>query len=47
MGCSLEDREQLLGHKTNNVNISGYTKQDIIGHRKLYDKWNPYQDSNF
>lgn len=47
MNCSLEDREQLLGHKTNNVNISGYTKQDIIRHRKLYDKFNPYQESNF
>ncbi|HDZ16648.1 hypothetical protein LCGC14_0666480 [marine sediment metagenome] len=47
MGCPLEDREQLLGHKTRNVNISGYTKQDIIRHRKLYDKWNPYKDLNF
>ena len=47
MNCSLEDRELLLGHKTRNVNISGYTKQDIIRHRKLYDKWNPYKDSNF
>lgn len=46
MDCSLEDRELLLGHKTRNVNISGYTKQDIIRHRKLYDTWNPYKNSN-
>jgi len=46
MDCSLEDREQLLGHKTRNVNIAGYTKNDIIRHRKLYDKWNPYKELN-
>lgn len=43
LNCPLEDRELLLGHKTQNVNISGYTKNDIIGHRKLFDKWNPYK----
>jgi integrase/recombinase XerD len=42
--CPLEDREQLLGHKTNNVNISGYTKSDISRHRELYDKWYPYEN---
>jgi len=42
MNCPLEDREKLLGHTTRNVNIAGYTKNDIIRHRKLYEKWNPY-----
>ncbi len=45
-GCSLEDREVLLGHKSSNVNISGYTKSDIVRFRKLYDKWNPYKELN-
>ena len=46
MGCSLEDREILLGHKTSNVNINGYTKTDISRHRALYDEWNPYKELN-
>lgn len=46
MGCPLEDREILLGHKTNNVNISGYTKSDIARFKKLYDKWYPYTNLN-
>lgn len=42
MNCPLEDREVLLGHKTQNVNINGYTQTDISRLRRLYDKWNPY-----
>lgn len=45
-GCSLEDREVLLGHKSQNVNVSGYTKSDIVRYRDLYDKWNPYIELN-
>lgn len=46
MGCALEDREVLLGHKSSNVNVSGYTKSDITRYRALYDKWNPYKELN-
>ena len=44
IGCPLEDRELLIGHKTSNVNINGYTKTDIINQREAYDTWNPYKD---
>lgn len=43
MGCSNEDRKILLGHKTNDVNVEGYTRSDFIRLRELYDKWNPYK----
>lgn len=42
MGTSLEDRERLLGHKTGNVNVDGYTILDIQEHQKIYDQNFPY-----
>lgn len=44
MGCILEDRKLLLGHKLNEVNVENYTKTDLETLKKLYDKWNPYKD---
>lgn len=44
MGCNTEDREMLLGHKTNRVNIRNYTRSDIARHIETYDRWYPYID---
>ena len=46
MGCSLEDRERLVGHKNSKVNIKNYTKFDIADLTKTYDRWYPYEDLN-
>ena len=47
MGCPLEDRKELVGHKIRDVNVSSYTNSDYKRLQKLFDTWNPYQDLNF
>ena len=44
--CSNDNAKQLIGHKTNDVNIKSYTKFDFIDLMNLYDKYNPYQTLN-
>jgi len=46
MGCPLEDRKELLGHKLRDVNVSSYTNSDSKRLRELHDKWNPYINLN-
>jgi integrase len=46
MGCNLEDREMLIGHKNDSVNVQNYTRSDIKRHIKTYDNWYPYKDLN-
>ena len=46
MGCSLEDRKRLLGHKLRDVNVKSYTSSDFRTLRAIYDKWDPYKDIN-
>ena len=44
MGCSLENRKLLLGHKILDVNVENYTKSDLETLKKLYNEFNPYKD---
>ncbi len=44
--CSNDNAKQLIGHKTNDVNIKSYTKYDFIDLMNLYDKYDPYQTLN-
>ena len=44
--CSNDNAKQLIGHKTNDVNIKSYTKYDFIDLMNLYDKYNPYLNLN-
>lgn len=42
IGCSLEDREMLLGHSPSATNIKYYTDIELPDKIKLFDKYNPY-----
>ena len=44
MGCPLEDRKKLIGHKSGDVNVENYTKSDLETLRKLFDLWNPFNN---
>ncbi|KKN62992.1 hypothetical protein LCGC14_0506320 [marine sediment metagenome] len=46
MRCSNENAKRLLGHKTNDVNITSYTKYDYIDLMNLYDNYYPYKILN-
>ena len=43
MQSSNEKAKRLLGHKSNDVNITSYTKYDYIDLMNLYDEYYPYQ----
>lgn len=43
IGCPLEDRKILLGHKVRDVNVRSYTNSNYKKLRKLYTEWNPYK----
>jgi integrase len=47
LGCAKEDRERLMGHKTNDVNINNYTIYDYKDNMELFDRYNPYINCNF
>ena len=43
MGCDNDTAKELLGHKTNDVNIKHYTKYDYTDLIELYDRYDPYK----
>lgn len=45
MGCPGEDRKILINHKVKDVNVESYVKLNYKQYLELFDKWNPYKET--